>query len=616
MGRANRNFGDAMRLDKNKQLKEKANSLPLLPGVYIMKNASGEIIYIGKAIKLKNRVTQYFGSGSNHSLKVKKMVDNVADFEYIICDNEFEALTLENSLIKRHSPKYNILLKDDKGYHYIRVSNEKWRKIDAVKSNKGKGTFIGPFNSASVVKQTVDQARKVFKLPDCSRSFDKKTKPCLNYHIGLCMAPCRGNITQEDYDEAIDSAIKFIKNSSVSADEITQLRKQMKTAAEQLNFEYAAKLRDRINAIKRITEKQKVISNLKFRIDVFASAIAGDTACVQVFKFKGGHLADKEHFCFDDISDKSSLYAEFLPRYYADSDDIPREILIDSSSSDYPLIVGWLLSRGKKTEITVPQKGDRRHLVSMCAANAAEQLSKKIERTLKETSAINELAELLMLPTPPRYIESYDISNTAGEENVAGMVVFKDGRPLKSNYRKFKIKSFVGQDDYRSMAEVIERRFTEYKKGNDQAFSVMPDLILLDGGKGQLSVVTGKLKEMGVNVSAFGMVKDSKHQTNLVVSENGKITIKQTRSAYTLITNIQNEVHRFAIGYHKQRRTKAMLNSELTKIDGVGVGRANALLKHFKTMKALKNATVDDICSVEGISRQLAEKIYSYLKLN
>lgn len=599
-----------------KQLKEQANSLPQLPGVYIMKNAAGDIIYIGKAVKLKNRVTQYFGSGTNHTLKVKKMVDNVADFEYIICDNEFEALTLENSLIKQHAPKYNILLKDDKGYHYVKVTDGKWRKIQAVKNNKGKGTFIGPYNSAGVVKQTVDEVKKIYKLPDCSRSFDKKTKPCLNFHIGLCMAPCKGNVSLSEYNEAVDSAVRFIKNSSVAADEIENLEKQMNIAAEQLNFEYASKLRDRINYIKRISEKQKVISPLKFRIDVFATALVGDMACVQVFIFKNGHLADKESFSFNEISDKQSLYSEFLPRYYTGNEDIPREILIDAESDDYPLIEGWLSLSGKKTEITVPQKGDRRRLVQMCGANAAEQLSKKVERTMRETSALNELAELLGMKNPPRYIESYDISNTAGEENVAGMIVFKDGRPLKSNYRKFKIKSFVGQDDYRSMSEVIERRFNEYKAGTDEAFSVMPDLILLDGGKGQLSVVNKKLTEMGLNVAVFGMVKDSKHQTNAIVSESGKITIKATRNAYTLITKIQNEVHRFAIGYHKSRRSKAMFNSELMGIEGVGKNRAAALIKHFKTMKAIKGATAEEISKVKGINRRVADNIYNYFRDN
>ncbi len=600
--------------EKNKILKKKANGLPLLPGVYIMKNAKGEIIYVGKAIKPKNRVTQYFGPGSNHAIKVKKMVENVADFEYIICDNEFEALTLENSLIKQHSPKYNILLKDDKGYHYVRVTDDKWRKIQAVKHNKQTGTHIGPYNSIGVVKQTVDEALKIFKLPNCNRSFDKKTKPCLNYHMGICMAPCRANISLVDYNEAVDSAVKFIKNSGFAAEEIDLLYKKMEAAAEQLNFEYAAKLRDRINAVKRISEKQKVITSAKHRIDVFATALAGDTACVQIFVFKNGHLSDRNSFMFSDVADKQSLYAEFLPRYYFEYNDIPREILIDTEFEEMNMIADWLSKDNGKVTLIVPKKGDKRKLVEMCAANAAEQLSKRIERNIKETSAINELAELLGLNFTPRYIESYDISNTAGEENVAGMVVFKDGRPYKQNYRKFKIKSFVGQDDYRSMAEVLTRRFNEYKNGTDEAFSVLPDLILLDGGKGQLSAVTAVLNKMQINVAVFGMVKDSKHRTNAIVSDDGTITVKATRNAYTLISEIQNEVHRFAIGYHKQRRSKAMFNSELMQIEGVGKNLAAALLKKFKTVKNIKNATVKELKTVDRMSQKTAENIYNFFR--
>ncbi len=601
-------------LEKNKELKKKANSLPLLPGVYIMKNSQGEIIYIGKAVKLKNRVTQYFGSGSNHALKVRKMVENISDFEYIICDNEFEALTLENSLIKQHSPKYNILLKDDKGYHYIRITDDRWRKIQAVKNNKQSGTHIGPYNSIGVVKQTVDETLKIFKLPNCNRSFDKKSKPCLNFHMGICMAPCRANITLDEYNETVDSAVRFIKNSGFAADELEALYKKMENAAEQLNFEYAAKLRDRINAVKRISEKQKVITKDKHRIDVFAAVIVGTTACVQVFVFKNGHLSDRNSFIFDEINDKQSLYTEFIPQYYFENSSVPREILLDAEFEDSALISEWLSKDKGKVTISVPQRGDKRKLVEMCTANAAEQLSKKIERNIKETSAINELGNLLGLSGTPRYIESYDISNTAGEENVAGMIVFKDGRPFKQNYRKFKIKSFVGQDDYRSMAEVLTRRFTEYKNGTDEAFSVLPDLILLDGGKGQLSAVMSVLREMQINVAVFGMVKDSKHQTNAIVSENGVITVKATRSAYTLISGIQNEVHRFAIGYHKQRRSKAMLNSELLQIEGVGKKRAAALLKKFKTVKNIKNATIEELCGVEGMSRKTAEKIYNFFR--
>lgn len=603
--------------NKKAKLKQKANNLPLLPGVYIMRDSAGNIIYIGKARKLKNRVTQYFGSGTTHTEKVRKMVDNVNDFEYIICDSEFEALTLENSLIKQHTPKYNILLKDDKGYHYVRITDEKWRKITAVKNNFEKGEYIGPYNSWRVVKQTVEQALKIFKLPDCNRSFDKYSKPCLNFHIGLCSAPCRARTDLADYNEAVDAAIKFIKNGGAAADEIEELRKKMEQAAENLNFELAAKLRDRINSIRRISEKQKVISCDNRRHDVFACALAGELACVQVFNFKNGHLADQEHFIFDGIADKQSLYSEFLPQYYTLKEDIPREIYIDADSPEYPLLSEWLTQKSKNNvTFTVPQRGDKKSLVDMCVSNAAEHLSKKIERNIGETSALNELAALLGMSNPPRYIESYDISNIAGSENVAGMIVFKDGRPHKSAYRKFKIKSFVGQDDYRSMAEVIGRRLDEYKKGADEAFAVLPDLILLDGGRGQLSAVKAVMQQHGIDIPLFGMVKDSKHRTNAIADTGGNIAIKANRRAYTLVTAIQDEVHRFAISFHKARRSREMLHSTLTEIKGVGSRKAALLIKHFKTISKIRSATVSELTEVTGITENIAKNIMDYFNEN
>ena len=606
-----------MQTPKKAELKAKANTLPLLPGVYIMKDSAHNIIYIGKARKLKNRVTQYFGSDLNHAEKVRQMVERVEDFDYIICDNEFEALTLENSLIKQHQPKYNILLKDDKGYHYVRISGEKWRKIEAVKNNNLSGEYLGPFNSARVVKQSVDEARKIFKLPDCNRSFDKYSKPCLNFHIGLCMAPCRANISINEYNEAVDSAISFIKKGGSGSDDIAALEQKMNEAADELNFEYAAKLRDRINSIKRITEKQKVITTLSVQHDVIATALVGDKSCVQIFRFKNGYLSDQEHYFFDGVADRESLYGEFIQQYYTVRDDVPKEILIDCGSEDYPVIAQWLSEkRGNNVTFTIPKIGERKRLVEMCMQNAAEHLSHKIERSLKETSALNELAELLGMANPPRYIEAYDISNTAGSENVAGMVVFKDARPYKSAYRKFKIKGFIGQDDYASMAETLDRRFCEYEKGEDEAFSRLPDLILLDGGKGQLSAVKAVMAAHNLDIAVFGMVKDSKHRTNAIAATGGNIVIKANRRAYTLITNIQDEVHRFAIGYHKSRRSKAMLNSTLTEIKGVGKKTADALLKHFKTLSKIKLATFDELIEVKGVSKTAAQNIIKHFKNN
>ena len=601
--------------NKKGELKAKANSLPLLPGVYIMKDASHNIIYVGKARKLKNRVTQYFGSSTNHTEKVRRMCEKVDDFDYIICDTEFEALTLENSLIKQHMPKYNILLKDDKGYHYVHITNEKWRKIEAVNNNSSKGEYIGPFNSGRVVRRSVEQARKIFKLPDCNRNFDNYSKPCLNAHIGLCMAPCKANVSIDEYNEAVDSAIRFIKKGGTDSDDISILEKKMATAAEELNFEYAAKLRDRINSIRRIADKQKVITSLSFRHDVIATAFVGDICCVQVFIFKNGHLSDQEHYFFDGISDKEALYSEFLGQYYNIRDDIPKEILIDCTSDEYHVLSEWLTAkRGSNVIFTVPKIGDRKRLVEMCMQNAAEHLSHRVERSLKETAALSELGELLGMANPPRYIESYDISNTSGSENVAGMIVFKDGRPYKSAYRKFKIKSFIGQDDYRSMAEVLDRRLNEYKKGEDEAFARLPDLILLDGGKGQLSVVKQVMALHNVDIPVFGMVKDSKHRTNAIADTGSNIAIKANRRAYTLITAIQDEVHRFAISYHKARRTKEMLNSTLTEISGVGKVTAASLLKHFKTLSKIRSANVEELTSVKGVSQKTAHNIVEYFK--
>ena len=594
------------------ELKAKANRLPQTPGVYIMKDKKGAIIYIGKAKALKNRVTQYFGSGNQHTEKVKRMVSNVDDFEYILCDSEFEALILENSLIKQNQPKYNILLKDDKGYSYVKITADKWKKLTTAKSVDKSGEFIGPYSSSYVVKETVDEARKIFKLPDCTRSFDKPSKPCLNYHIGLCDAPCRGKISLQEYLETVNSAVDFIKNGDSDGETIEKLNEKMLEAAENLEFETAAKLRDRINAINKIREKQKVVRAPYRSEDVIASAVIGETACAEVIVFRNYRLTDKQHFIIDGVSDRESLYAEFLVRYYSDKTDIPPRILIDTDY-DFSLTERWLTEKsGHKVSFINPKQGEQKSLLDMCLANAAENISERTDRTGREMSVLDELARLLGLPTAPRYIEAYDISNTSGSENVAGMIVYKDGRPYKPAYKRFKIKSFIGQDDFRSMAEVLDRRFCEYEKGEDEGFSVLPDLILLDGGLGQMSAVTPVLQKHGITVPIFGMVKDSKHRTRAIAAQGGDISIKSNRAAFTLITGIQDEVHRFAIGYHKNRRSKAMLNSELLEIDGIGKARAVALLKHFKTVAAIKNASVNELCAAPRMTLSAAQKVYDY----
>lgn len=599
--------------EKLRELKNKANRLPLAPGVYIMKNAGGEIIYIGKAKALKNRVTQYFGAGNQHTEKVRRMVSGVDDFEYIVCDSEFEAFILENSLIKQNQPKYNILLKDDKGYFYIKITDEKWKKIETSKNTDGKGEFIGPYNSGYIVKETVQEARKIFKLPDCNRNFDKPSKPCLNYHIGLCDAPCRGKISLSEYLENVESAKEFIKKGDADGISIENLTTKMNTAAENLQFELAAKYRDRIKAIEKIKEKQKVVSISYKSQDVIASAFIGEMSCTEILLFRNYRLVDKKHYFLNGFTDKTNLYNEFLSQYYSENNDIPNRIVIDSLLENFDVLERWLTEKsGHKTEFINPKQGEQLRILEMCLNNAAENLSEKTERTGKEMSALNELATLLGIDTAPRHIESYDISNTAGSENVAAMIVFADGRPDKSLYKRFKIKGFEGQDDYRSMAEILDRRFAEYEKGEDHGFSILPDLILLDGAKGQINAVLPILKKYNLDIPIFGMVKDSKHRTRAIATTGGDIAIKSNKKAFKLVTDIQDEVHRFAISYHKKLQSKSMVKSELLDIDGIGKARVQSLMKHFGSIKKIREADLEELSAVKGMNKTSAKAVFDY----
>lgn len=600
---------------KVKNLKAQANKLPLTPGVYIMKNKQGEIIYVGKAKALKNRVTQYFGSITNHSVKVIKMVDNVDSFETILCNTEYEALLLENSLIKQHQPKYNILLKDDKGYHYIKITNERWPKILAVKNKlNDSAEYIGPYYSFSVVRETVDEVLKLYRLPDCSRSFDRKTKPCLNSHIGLCTAPCCGKISHSEYIETINSAKNYIKNGG--QEDIDLLKQKMEKCAENLEFEHAARLRDRINALIKIRQKQNVIISAHKREDVFATAVSNNMSCVAVFVFEDGRLVDKRIFNLDISVPKSEFYAEFLMQYYENSNNIPPHISIDSDFEDRNLIEEWLHEvKGSSVIINVPIRGQQKSLVDMCLNNAAQALADKISRNVKETAAISELTQLLGLDKAPKRIESYDISNTSGKENVGSMVVFIDGRPDKNLYRKFRIKSFIGQDDFRSLAEVLNRRIDEYYAATDNSFKHLPDLVLLDGGKGQLSAVKSVFESRGIFLPIFGMVKDSKHKTRAITAGGEDIQIKSNRKAYTLVSNLQEEVHRVAISYHRQRNKMSTLQLELTKIKGVGPSTAKKLISQFKTIKAVRSASLEELINV-GINKPTAQNIVNFFQEN
>ena len=572
------------------------------------------IIYIGKAKALKNRVSQYFGSQNNHAEKVRRMVENVDRFEYIITDSEFEALILECSLIKQHTPKYNILLKDDKGYSYIRVSSGDWAKLSYVLQKQDDGaTYIGPYKSSYYVKTAVEEANKIFMLPTCNRRFPqdfRKARPCLNYHIKQCMAPCTGRVKLRDYRESLEQALDFLKGGSSNS--IKQLTAQMEEAAEKLEFERAARIRDKIAAVRRMGDKQKVVANKVLDEDIIASFSDSGKTCFQVFRFEGGRLFDRESFIVDSGESDTE---EFLLRYYTMRTDVPKNIALDREFESIAEIARWLSEkRGSKVNVTVPQRGEQAQLVNMCRSNAAEALAQQKGATVREYGVLEELKEALGLDALPEYIESYDISNLNGTENVAGMIVYQNGRSLKSAYRKFKIKGFEGQDDYASMAEVLTRRFEEYYKEREsgEGFGRLPDLILLDGGRGQVRAVQEVLDRMKISVPLFGMVKDDKHRTRAVTGDGGEISIQSKRQLFTFLSKMQDEVHRFAIGYHHSRRSKNTFKSSLTGIEGIGEVRAKALLKYFRTVDNISKADLAELEAAPKMTKDSALAVYRY----
>ncbi len=601
-------------------LRRLAMALPEQPGVYMMKNAAGDILYIGKAKKLKNRVSQYFGSGTNHSEKVRQMVAHVEHFDYIVVGSEFEALVLECSLIKQHSPKYNILLKDDKGYHYIRVSPPPYSRLSEAKQIVEDGAqYIGPFMSSYAVKQAVDEATKIFLLPTCARtlSYGKKggERPCLNYHINQCCAPCTGRINPEEYQERVNEAVEFLTRGS--ANTMATLQTRMEQAAANLDFEQAARLRDRIAAIKKMSEKQKVVFSKVEEQDVIALARGSGAACFEVFRFTGGRLHDREHFLLDDNDNPISLRTEFLQRYYSLREHVPMQVTVDGELEEQPLLEQWLSSKaGRRVRIVQPQIGEQAKLVEMCRSNAAERIALQVGMTGREATALEDIRQLLGLKDTPAYIECYDISNTAGSDNVAGMVVYENGRPLRSAYRRFTIKTVVGQDDYASMKEVLTRRLNEYHahKNEGSGFGRKPDLILLDGGEGHVATIKPVVDSYQLNIPVFGLVKDDRHRTRAIALDGGEIAIHQKRAAYTLLSSIQEEVHRYAITFHRQRRKKSALSSTLLDIEGIGPTRAKALLRQFGSLRNIKHASIEELLLVKGMTRPAAEAIKRQLR--
>lgn len=601
-------------------LRQKAMNLPLSPGVYIMKDKSDKIIYIGKAKKLKNRVSQYFGSQNKHTAKVRKMVESVRNFDYILTDSEFEALVLECSLIKQNMPKYNILLKDDKGYSYIKITQGPWGKISACfRKDDPQAEYIGPYVGNYSVTNVVEQASEIFKLPTCNKVFPKSinrnSRPCLNYFINKCSGVCVGKISQQDYEDNLAAAVDFIKGGS--AQTVKKLREEMEKASEDLEFEKAAVLRDKIKAIDRIASRQKVVVEGSVEEDVFAIAQRGNKACLAVLSFREGLLINTEHFIMDYSEDLTQTRYEMLTNFYSSGRQVPPLIVVDGDVADKQLVEEYLTKlRGKKAVILKPQRGEKVRVMEMCLQNAAQKLGENIGRQGKETAILDELAKILGLSKTPEYIESYDISHTAGSDNVAGMVVFKNGHPLRSAYKRFAIKGFDGQDDYGSMREVISRRLNRYMEQQEsgEGFGKLPDLILLDGGQGQVNAVKPIIDAFGLDIPVFGMVKDSKHRTRAIASGGEEISISSGREVFTLVSTIQEEVHRFAISYHKQKHTKGTLQTSLKKIEGIGDKKASLLLTSFKTISNIKKATPEELSSIKGISKKDAQKIYEYFK--
>lgn len=593
-------------------LREKTSRLTASPGVYIMKNSEHKIIYIGKAKNLKKRVTSYFRENPSHTPKVAAMVSNVYDYDFIVTDSEYEALLLECSLIKQHKPKYNILLKDDKGYHYIRISDEPYPRITAEKNTKEKGKFLGPYTSGFITKEAVMEVNRVFMLPDCHKKFPQdfgKGRPCLNYHIKRCMGLCRGKISRESYCSIIDQAVEYIKNGSTES--VEKMEAEMLDAAERLDFEKAAVLRDRISAVKKASEKQKIFDSGVKCADVIGIAEHYDGVYISVLMYRENRLYDKTVFEFEKPDSGEDLLRDFMLRFYHGKTDIPKAVLVEYIPDESELIEQLLSAeRGGTVRIFQPQRGRLFELVKLAKSNSAEYAALKNNRTGKEVIALEELGKLLGLEKPPRYIEAYDISNLSSESMVAGMVVFEDGRPLKKAYKRFTVKEQEYQNDYGSMQEVLRRRLVRIGNDEDEYFNRVPDLILLDGGKGHVNAVSPIVRELELKIPVFGMVKDNKHRTRAIAAEGSEIQINNLKSAFMLVTRIQDEVHRYSVAFMHSRHKKKTYKSELTNVKGIGDKKAAKIMLEYKTIENLKKASPEELAKTAGVNMQTANELW------
>lgn len=614
-------------------LKEKSSMLPDQPGVYIMKDKYEEIIYVGKGKSLKKRVRQYFQSTKNKHPKVAAMVRQIDDFEYIIVDNEVEALILEANLIKKHRPKYNILLKDDKQYPYIKVTlNEKYpRVIKTRRVLKDGAKYFGPYPNVYAVNDTIDIIREVYPLRVCNRNLEKsgkKERPCLNFYIGKCLGPCQGNVDQDRYMDMVNEVIMFLSGKKEELMDL--IESKMKQASLDLEFEDAAKYRDKLNSLNALQEKQTITTANDTDQDVIGIARGIEEACVQIFFIRNGKIMGREHFIVEDAfeEDRREIISSFLKQFYIGASYIPKEIIIEEDIEDQDVIATWLSEKkNAKVNIHSPQRGDKKRLVEMVKKNAIDMLDKYGDKFIKKSRenqrALNELKEVMNLDVELNRIEAYDISNISGVESVGSMVVFEKGEKKSSDYRRFKIKSRTSPDDYGSLEEILKRRFSrgleERRMLQDnqievKGFSSFPDLIMMDGGKGQVNVALRVLYDLDISIPVCGLVKDEFHKTRGIIYNNREINLDESSLGFKLIYRIQEEAHRFAISYHRSLRSKKMFKSELDDIKGIGEKRKIALLKHFGSLDKIKKATVDELTDVKGMNKLVGEELFNHFK--
>lgn len=612
--------------NSNFDIQEELKKLPGRPGVYIMHDENDHIIYVGKAVSLKNRVRQYFQSSRNKGVKIEQMVTHIRRFEYIVTDSELEALVLECNLIKEHHPKYNTMLMDDKTYPFIKVTTSEAfpRVVLSRKMLKDKARYFGPYTSSQAVRDTIDLIHKLYHLRSCNRSLPRdigKERPCLNYHIKQCEAPCQGYISQEEYGRAVNEVLRFLNGNYDTV--LGELEEKMNAASEALEFERAIEYRELINSVKKVAQKQKITDSSGEDRDVLAVASQEEDAVVQVFFIRGGRLIGRDHFYLRITKGESASETlnSFILQYYAGTPFIPTELMLQDEVEDREILETWLSSkRGQKVTLRVPKKGTKEKLVELAQENAKMVLTKDKERLKREEGrtigAVKEIAALLGLDEIVR-MEAYDISNTNGFESVGSMVVYERGRPKRNDYRKFRIKGIKGADDYGSMREVLTRRFTHGLRERQEnaelgKFTAFPDLIMMDGGRGQVNVALQVLEELHLDIPVCGMVKDDHHRTRGLYYHNEEIPIDRSSEAFRLITRIQDEAHRFAIEYHRQLRGKGQVHSILDDIEGIGPARRKALMREYLSLDEIKKASVEELSKIPSMNEKAAESVYNF----